>query len=145
MPADQLDELGLVSIDESTASGKIAACPSCKAEQTLAMPVYTAFRLHKQAATCTSCATAFTAEHFAVHRFLTLASCMPATLLAGTPTHPKTRQITPMHRGNNADSALFDKAKFTKRAAALPTLATWADIEATVFAPSVAGNQHRFN
>ncbi|KAJ3359327.1 hypothetical protein GGF32_009450 [Allomyces javanicus] len=108
------------------------------AEQTLAMPECATFRLHKPSVTCTSCATTFTAEHVAVRRFLALATHILVTRLAGTQIHPKTRLFTPMHRGNLADlEALFDKAEFTKRVAALPVLATWADVETIVFAPII--------
>ncbi|KNE64599.1 hypothetical protein AMAG_09955 [Allomyces macrogynus ATCC 38327] len=142
MPADEPYELHPVSIDESTATGKIAACPSCKAEQTSTMPVDAAFRLHKKAAMCTSCATAFTVEHVAVHRFLTLAPRMPAISLAGTLTHPKTRLITPMHRDNKPTLRL-SLTRPNSRSARLPCpRSPPAGKRDALF---LHGNGHRFN
>ncbi|KAJ3353519.1 hypothetical protein GGF32_002965 [Allomyces javanicus] len=154
MPADQPFDLVPADFDETMVDAKVA-CASCQDEQTLTMPEYAVFRLHKQAHTCTSCSTAFTAEHAAVRRFLTIVKRAPLAAIAGTRIHPKTLMAMGKHRGNVRDlKMLFHRAAWAKRVAALPALPTWADIESTVFAPIMAatkdklvlpGNQRRFS
>ncbi|KAJ3347815.1 hypothetical protein GGF32_006570 [Allomyces javanicus] len=87
-PANQPFDLVPANIDETKVMG-MAVCPSCESKLTLTMAEYAAFRLHKRAHLCMSCATAFTAEHADVHRFLAITKHAPLTAMAGTRIHPK--------------------------------------------------------
>ncbi|KNE69980.1 hypothetical protein AMAG_14816 [Allomyces macrogynus ATCC 38327] len=154
MPADMPYDLAVADVDETAVKSKIA-CASCRAEQTLAMPEYAAFRLHGKEHTCTSCAAAFTAEHLAVRRFLAkVARASRLGMVAGTLQHPKTLEFVPKNGANMADlMKLFDKAVWKQHVATLPSLPTWADVEAKVLAPIMTatadslmlpGNRRRF-
>ncbi|KNE54082.1 hypothetical protein AMAG_00082 [Allomyces macrogynus ATCC 38327] len=121
----------------------------------LAMPEYAAFRLHKKTYACTECATAITAEHAAVRRFLTIVQHAPLASIAGTRLHPKAFMAMGKHHGNVHDlKTLFMHAAWAKTPASLPALPTWADIKSTAFVPimsevkgklALPGNLIRFN
>ncbi|KAJ3355907.1 hypothetical protein GGF32_001768 [Allomyces javanicus] len=154
MPAGMAYDLTLTNVDETAVKGKIA-CASCRAEQILPMPEYAAFRLHGKKHACTECATAFTAEHLAVRRFLaTLARASHPGMIAGALQHPKTLEFAPKNGANVANlRMLFDKATWKQHAATLPVLPTWADVEAMALTPIMAatadslmlpGNRRRF-
>ncbi|KAJ3369288.1 hypothetical protein GGF31_005388 [Allomyces arbusculus] len=135
MPADQPFDLTPADVDETKVTG-VVVCPSCETKLALNMAEYAAFRLHKQAHACTSCTTSFTLENAAVRRFLTIVKRAPFSAVAGAQVHPKTYMFAGKHQDNAADLAkLFDKAVWAKRVAALPTLATWANVRAIVFLP----------
>ncbi|KAJ3368641.1 hypothetical protein GGF31_006201 [Allomyces arbusculus] len=154
MPADMPFDLTVADVDETAVKGTIA-CASCRAEHTLAMPEYAAFRLHGKEHKCTSCAVSFTAEHLAVRRFLSKVARAPhLNTIGGTLQHPKTLEFVPKNGANMADlTKLFDKATWKQHAATLPALPTWRDVETKVLAPIMAatadsltlpGNRRRF-
>ncbi|KNE66945.1 hypothetical protein AMAG_11420 [Allomyces macrogynus ATCC 38327] len=88
-----------------------------------------------------SCAAEFTAENVAVRWFPAMVARVPATRLAGALVHAKTCIPTPNSRANLADlAALFNKAVWAKRIAALPALAAWNDVRSVVFKPIMAAN-----
>ncbi|KNE65573.1 hypothetical protein AMAG_09554 [Allomyces macrogynus ATCC 38327] len=137
LPANMPYEHTLASADETTATGTVK-CASCFAEQSLAMPEYAAFRLHKGAHTCTECKTEFTSEQMAVRRFLARVARVKApAMLAGTLTHPKTHVFVGLQNPANLRDldVLFDKAAWAKLGAALPALPTWADVGEHIFKP----------
>ncbi|KAJ3364727.1 hypothetical protein GGF31_008938 [Allomyces arbusculus] len=80
--------------------------------------------------------------HAAVFRFLANVAHMPITAVASTQIRPKTRVFAGKHRGNACDLAtLFNQATWAKHVAALSALPAWADIESTVFEPTMAGTK----
>ncbi|KAJ3368639.1 hypothetical protein GGF31_006199 [Allomyces arbusculus] len=139
MPADMPYDLAVADVDETKATGTIA-CASCRAEHTLAMPEYAAFRLHGKEYTCTLCAESFTAEHLAVRRFLSKVARAPRlNTIAGALQHPRTLEFAPKNVANMADlTTLFHKTTWKQHVAALPALPTWADVETKVLAPIMA-------
>ncbi|KAJ3362799.1 hypothetical protein GGF31_001329 [Allomyces arbusculus] len=153
LPADMPYDFTPADVDETQAVARVV-CPFCTSELLLAMPEYAALRLHGKAHECGMCAAEFTAEHVAVHRFLTKVKNAPIIRMAGTQSHPKTREPMFKLRSNMADLAvLFDNTMWAKYAAKLPTLATWADVKGTVMAPimkdaadalALPGNRLRF-
>ncbi|KAJ3368961.1 hypothetical protein GGF31_005921 [Allomyces arbusculus] len=154
LPAEMPFDLNLADVNENAVTTMVV-CPSCINEQLLSMPEYVALRKHAQAHVCSNCNAAFTAEHVAVHRLLTIIACAPKyARIAGTQTHPKTLVFRPDVTATATDLALLlDKSTWTKHVAKLPTLSTWTDVESTVFAPIMAahadklqlpGNKSRF-
>ncbi|KAJ3367955.1 hypothetical protein GGF31_006911 [Allomyces arbusculus] len=153
LPANMPYSFTPADVDETKAVGRVS-CPLCKSELVLSVAEYAALRLHGRAHECMSCACNFTAEHMAVCRFLTMVMNAPLARIAGTQSHPKTRQPMPMHSGNMADLAmLFDQGEWAKYGAALPQLATWADVENMIMVPimkasagslNLPGNRRRF-
>ncbi|KNE63752.1 hypothetical protein AMAG_08835 [Allomyces macrogynus ATCC 38327] len=71
LPGGQPFDLTPANIEESKVMGAFV-CPLCETKLSLATVEYAAFRLHKQTHMCASCTMEFTAEHAAVHRFLTI-------------------------------------------------------------------------
>ncbi|KNE67774.1 hypothetical protein AMAG_12499 [Allomyces macrogynus ATCC 38327] len=139
MPADMPYDITPADVDETKVIGRVV-CPFCTSELALTMPEYAALRLHGQEHMCTHCAAEFMAEHVAVQRFLTMVKHAPVVRIAGTQSHPKTREPKPMLHANMTDlAALFDKAKWVKYSSKLPTLATWDDVKNMVMAPIMKG------
>ncbi|KAJ3349558.1 hypothetical protein GGF32_005362 [Allomyces javanicus] len=116
MPADQPFDLTPADVDETKVTGTVV-CPSCESKLALSMAEYAAFQC-------------------GVRRFLTIAKRAPFTAVAGAQIHPKTYMFAGKHQENAADlGKLFVKAEWAKRVAALPALATCADVKTTVFRP----------